>query len=933
MIKSSFLVLFLFFAFLNIGAQELPPLQNFLPKEYAAENQNWAIAQDDSGRMYFANNAGLLTYNGAQWQLYKSPNKSIVRSVGVHNDRIYTGCYMEFGFWERNKSGILTYKSLSETVGIKLMEDEQFWEIHFLDDLVLFQSLDRIYVYDTLKNSFAIVDVNNELTKSFKLDGTIYFQAKGVGLYRIEGGLPILVLDDPVLKDDILVSMFKQDDKIMLVTRTSGLYMYSESGIQRWNIADTDILNNNAVYNAQLLSDGSIVLGTIANGLYQLDKNGEVLLHLNQEKGLGNNTVLSLLEDRDNNLWLGLDNGISLVNFESHFRVFEDTAGKLGTIYAAASKEGNLYIGTNQGLFYKKLQSEEEFTLITGTRGQVWSLEEINGTLFCGHNLGAFIIDKGNAQLISTIPGVWNFNLIPGRSELLLAGTYDGLFILEEEGNNWGLRNKLKGFDISSRFVEMPDTRTVLVSHEYKGVISLKLDNDLKRVEEFEIIKNVPAGPKSALSKFDDNIYYSYEDGVYRYNADEGSFEKNELFSKGIENGYVSGRLIKEPSEERIWGFSNSGLFYYEKGKLNNQRQLNEISFPAQMRQDLEGYENITLLGDSKYLIGLAGGFTILDLEKFKEKTYTISINAIESSANLSQFRFMPLETDGDFKASFNDLRFTYSITEYAKFKTVSYQYRLLGIYENWSPLREDSQVLFENLPHGDYTFEVRAFVGNKPTENIASYMFSIARPWYISIPALIIYSILFLGIVILIQFYNSRHYKKREAKLIKSNQLEFEVAKFENERELMALQNEKLQGDINSKNREVAASTMGILKKNQLLNSIKKDLMVLKDNSQVQSVIKTIDRNLTDKKDREFFEEAFNNADKDFLKKMKAKHDSLTPNDLRLCAYLRLNLSSKEIAPLLNISVRSVEIKRYRLRKKIELPHKKSLVEYILSI
>ena len=84
---------------------------------------------------------------------------------------------------------------------------------------------------------------------------------------------------------------------------------------------------------------------------------------------------------------------------------------------------------------------------------------------------------------------------------------------------------------------------------------------------------------------------------------------------------------------------------------------------------------------------------------------------------------------------------------------------------------------------------------------------------------------------------------------------------------------------------------------------------------------------------DWKMFEEAFNNADKDFLKKIKEKHKALTPNDLRLCAYLRLNLSSKEIAPLLNISARSVEVKRYRLRKKMNLPHESSLTNYILEI
>ena len=69
------------------------------------------------------------------------------------------------------------------------------------------------------------------------------------------------------------------------------------------------------------------------------------------------------------------------------------------------------------------------------------------------------------------------------------------------------------------------------------------------------------------------------------------------------------------------------------------------------------------------------------------------------------------------------------------------------------------------------------------------------------------------------------------------------------------------------------------------------------------------------------------------FIKKIKSLHPELTPNDLRLCAYLRLNLPSKEIAPLLNISHRSVEVKRYRLRKKMNLDHKENLTEYILNL
>jgi DNA-binding CsgD family transcriptional regulator len=128
----------------------------------------------------------------------------------------------------------------------------------------------------------------------------------------------------------------------------------------------------------------------------------------------------------------------------------------------------------------------------------------------------------------------------------------------------------------------------------------------------------------------------------------------------------------------------------------------------------------------------------------------------------------------------------------------------------------------------------------------------------------------------------------------------------------------------------------MNLIKKNELLSMIKEDLKNTTEplqNKSIKSVITTINKNINEEDSWNVFVDAFNNADKDFLKKIKIAHQSLTPNDLRLCAFLRLNLSSKEIAPLLNISVRSVEIKRYRLRKKMDLPHEKGLVEYILSI
>ena len=124
-------------------SQETPPIIQYGLKESGAGNQNWMISQDSQGKIYIANNKGLSEFNGTKWVLYPSPNESIIRSVKVIGEKIYTGTYMNFGYWENTENGILTYISLSKKLNIDILEDEQFWNIIEYNEKVIFQSLSR----------------------------------------------------------------------------------------------------------------------------------------------------------------------------------------------------------------------------------------------------------------------------------------------------------------------------------------------------------------------------------------------------------------------------------------------------------------------------------------------------------------------------------------------------------------------------------------------------------------------------------------------------------------------------------------------------------------------------------------------------------------------------------------------------------------------
>jgi DNA-binding CsgD family transcriptional regulator len=918
-----------------IFAQELPPIIKYSTTTYEAGNQNWMISQDKNHYLYFANNEGLLEFNGSSWSLYASPNESIIRSVKVINDKIYTGCYMEFGFWQRQDDGRLKYTSLSKTIKSKILYDEEFWNIINYDQWVVFQSLNRIYIYDSKTGQFKIINSKSGITKSYRTNNSIYFQSLKEGLYEIEIGKSRLVSDSEVLKKNRIVNVFNIDEGLLIQTEFNGFYILKDKVLSKYSIEADSGIASTSVYSSQRLSDGSFVIGTVSNGIFILTKEWKVKYHITQIMGLTNNTALSLFEDVDKNLWIGSDNGINCINLQSPVHSRTDDTGILGTVYASILYKGRLYIGTNQGLFYKNNTSNEEFKLLNGTKGQVWSLFEYDGTLFCGHDSGTFIIENNLAKNIFPMSGTWKFSTVPNQKSMLLQGNYYGISVLTKINNQWVFRNKIKGFDYSSRYFEVTNTLEVYVSHESQGLFRLQLDNKLLKTSPFTSYPSPKIARNSSLVKFNNTIYYAYKGGVFKLNTKTKLFEKDKLLSSVFDKDeYTSGKMIADNSN-KIWMFSKNHIYYFSLGKLSNQLKQNVIPIPASLSNAMTGYENVTQISNFDYLIGTTDGYYILNISDLVFKNYTVSITQITTNKLNGSFVNRSIQKEGSFKYGENNITISYAVPEYNKYIKAEYQYLLEGFQDDWSEWSSKSSINFKNLSPGDYVFKVRAKFANSYLDNTAVYSFTVLKPFYATNLAVFIYIILFLIMSFYIHKAYKNYYHKQREKLIEENNLMLEIMELEMKQQLMKLENEQLSQDVETKNRELAVSSMSLNSKNELLAFIKEDLKKTSEstNLSVKSVIRTINRNITEEDSWKVFKEAFDGADKDFLKKVKQAHPSLTPNDLRLCAYLRLNLSSKEVAPLLNISVRSVEIKRYRLRKKMDLPHEQGLVEYILSV
>ncbi|WP_420601576.1 two-component regulator propeller domain-containing protein [Flagellimonas sp.] len=926
----------LVFLIAPICSQELPPIQNYTPADYYGENQNWAISQSSDGFIYIANNHSLLESDGIQWNKYPTPNGSVIRNVTVVNDKIYTGCYMEFGFWTKNSKGKLVYTSLKDKLTEPLIEDEEFWNIVPVEDWILFQSLNRIYIYSLTNENFRVIEAETDKAQIFNLTSGVYFQRKNQGVFKITEGAPSLVTQDVQIRNKTLIGLFEYQSGLVYVTADSKLYRAGgDDQLVEWNIPAQSDLQSLNIYSSLRLKDGNIVLGTISNGVYLISKEGRLILRIDQQQGLNNNTILSIYEDQDSNLWLGHDNGLSVVNLDSYFNEYVDNEGKLGVVYAARVYNGKLYLGTNQGLFWTELNGISNFKLIKGTEGQVWCLTEIQGNLFCGHHNGTYLVKDDGAELISNFPGTWDVKVIEGEPNYLLQGNYGGLSILENTNGKWKYRNTLEGFSNSSRFFEFSAQNELYINHEYKGVFRLKLEEDFRKVRILS--KEESKGIASSLVKFKDETIYATTNGVFKLEP-QGQFIADSTLTQLFhykEQDALS-ILMNDVPNQRLWRFGQQEIMFVSPSKFDSGYNRTVVPLPTGLRNNLgvAGFENITNIGSDKYLIGSSNGYVTLNLEKLKLKEQVIHLNKVNKYSYGQPVQSMALDSVALLENKENNLHFSYSVPAFDKYTAVEYQYKLEGLYDNWSDWSTAASVTFENLPYGDFTFYARSRIGSKMSNNTATYSFSIARPWYLTNLMLTIYLLsTILGGFMIHNFYR-RYYRKRQEKLIQRSQREMALAKAQNEKEIIKLKNERLKEDFKNKSNELAASTMSIIKKNELLSKVKEQLVEsVDDKDSVRPIIHIIDKNLNQNDDWELFKEAFNNADRKFLKKLKKEHPNLSPNDIRLCAYLRLNLSSKEIAPMFNISPRSVEIKRYRLRKKMNLSQDDNLTNYILGL
>jgi len=939
----------------------LPYITNFYKGTYNAGIQNWDIKQDKNGIIYFANNEGLLTYDGKYWNLYPLPNKTIVRSVYIGNDQhIYVGGQDEVGYFKPESNGKLAYHSLTSAIPSKDRSFGDIWDITSLKDDIFFRSANKIFKISK-QNEASVYKSPSEWSFMGKCNDEIYAGDYRTGMLKYEKNTwkPIN-FDIPLSQTDPVTALFPIGNEKYFTTLKNGLFRMSDTHIEKISSPVLERIQKSRIYAAQSINHNWIAIATNYDGIYIIDKSGKLIQQFSKKEGLQNNNVLSIMLDNQSNLWLGLDNGIDCISYNSaikHITPGEQNASG----YTSIIFNNKLYIGTSSGLFYTDLQNEKDlsfskgtFTEVANAAGQTWSLSEINGKLLLGHHEGAYIIDNNIARQISAIPGFWNFTPLSSvfPSSKIVTGSYKGLSFFNYENNNFTEGGNVNDFEESSRYVAIDKNDAIWVSHPYHGVYKLSEKSKGNFSIKLYTEKNgLPVTLNNQVYKIKNQLVVATEKGIYTYNQDKDLFEASEYYKKIL--GDQSIRYLKDDNEGNIWFIHEKNLGVIDlTGKEPIVTYLPELD-----NKMLSGFEYIYPVNAENIFLGGESGFYHINFEKYKRNNINLAVrirnvkivNQKDSTlfggyfASVNNPQLQEKKSVPSINYDWKNIHFEFTVPIFGQETNLLYSYRLKGFDQNWSEWSNKTEKDYTNLPPGSYSFEIKA-KNNFGKESVpAIYNFKILPPWYRTNWAYTFYFLLLLvGAYYLYAwqrkkfFLQQEKYEEEQKRLHYLHQLEINKA----ETELVSLRNEKLQSEIDFKNSELATNAMHLVQKGELLAKIKTELNHImkvvgneKTAAELKKMIKVLGEDEKMDKDWEHFAQHFDKVHSDFMVVLKEKHSNITPNELKLCTYLRMNLSTKEIAQLMNISVRGIEISRYRLRKKLGIATETSLFDYLINL
>lgn len=941
---------------------QLPLVRNITTLESHSGTQNWAIDQGTDARMYFANNNGLLVFDGGQWQTYPTPNHTVARSVyfDPSSNRLYMGCSDEFGYFVGNH-----YTSLSDKLAPKHRPKGEIWNIFPLRQGIVFLSKDQLFLYQP-NGKIRTFALPYRVFRAGKIGNDILIPTLQ-GVYRFDGNHLQRLSGFEALKDKPCCAVLPLGPDMLFVTETDGLYLYDGHQLTPYETDISAFLKWARVYCAATNGD-VIAFGTVKDGLV-VKRLGTAsgAIYANCMSGLLNNTILSLKIDMDNNVWLGLDNGISYVELNSPFLNLLGINNSVGTGYVAQVMGSQLYLGTNQGLYVMpttqalyanpSLPSVKPAT-VQGLTGQIWNLRLIGNTLLCAADMGTFSVHGDQAVKVNGPIGTWDFVPLRDHPGYALSCDYNGFFILKVADGGATFSHRLKDMPGLSTMFLVDDDASVWVSYWREGVRHFRLSSDLKHVTHSECYRKgheLPMDDVNNICLIRGKVYISTIKGFKRYNARTCRLESAAWLDRLFPPAAESYRIQEMPNGN-LWVFNKGYVaLAHPDGKGYRVQHISNGNLTNRLQNS---FGHVSMLDAQHSLLNYDNGFFVTNdqyvARPIAKKLFVRSLWSIVGQHDSLLYMYTGTQHPSQtitVPHALRSVRIEFVLPEYSNENAVEYQCMLEGYAHEWSQPQTSTYKEYTLLHSGTYTFRVKAHNLSTGQNTETSIKIRVLPAWYETWWAIALYILLtaaaIRGIVKWLQYRTERKMRRiqrRKERELKEQRARLQIEKAEKEKEVAELRSQQLETELKHKASELASSTTNLIRKNDLLQGLDEHMEAISRSVKAQESAAKITKIVNDARhdikmsrteddNWDTFAENFNIVYDNYIQKLVARFPLLKKNDLKLCAYLKMGLSSKEMASLLNTSTRSIETARYRLRKKLDLDSGASLTHFLQQI
>lgn len=787
MMTRTWLVIFLLAN--NLFAQEsgLRLSRYFSANQYGAHNQNWAVAQDSSGVMYFGNTSGILRYDGSLWQMLPTPKGGIVRSLATgFNHKLYAGAYGEFGYLVADESGKPRWISLSDSLPKTRREFSDVWRIHVTSRGVFFTSPQSIFLFDHADRFIASWQPVRRFRFSYFVRDRFIVQDEQNGLSEIRGDSLIRVVQSSPLAASRIYAMlpYGDDQSILIQTRSDGTWIWEKDQFKKISWAAGSYLEEHQVYNGMLTSWGQYLFATLRNGLVLTTQDGQIAQIYNKQSGFPDNTVYDLFTDRSEGIWLAMNRGILRADLFAPFTYWNESMGLDGAVFTVTRHDSKLYVGTSSGVFsLEKNDLIRPWILkkLKEPQAQCWALLSQDGRLLCATTSGIYEINGGKSRLITD---AYTFTLSPSKKDpsVIYAGLNNGLGLLRRTPNGYTFERFEQIIHEEIRYIVEDSSGSVWLAGGFDGFQKMLPDRTVR-----EYHPNIQErSRRNRIFEAGRDLTFITDRGLLRFNAEKEIFESDTSIARLLpDNGKFVLRM-RQDSAGHLWVVLSDEKTYGQVGKIHFKKNVGYTKF-LPLRRISQFGEVSTIWTEGKniwfggydgllqYQSSMVASLTdTRHIESYPDVILTVHLKN-DSLVYIGQGEY---GSQYEINYDMNQINFLFADPGNMSLFSQEFQYKLHGFDADWIRSNEFKKT-YTFLPEGAYRFEVKS---TEPHNQMRSttFDFVIKPPFYRTWWAYLSYLMGILALIFLyVQFRSANLENERERlnKLIEQKTTELRIA------------------------------------------------------------------------------------------------------------------------------------------------------------